>query len=85
MKSYVLSLADSGATSEIYADSDDAAIDQASSILGGDPVVADQWDDDGQNDDDEPCKRILFWADEESAENDAGAKSIAQLSTVGRA
>lgn len=85
MKSYVLSWNGSGETSEIYAESDSQAIDQATEILGGSPVVADQWDADGYNGDDEPCKRILFWADEASAENDSGSNAIAQLSTVGPA
>lgn len=84
MKSYVLSWSD-GATSEIMAADDDAAIEQATTILGGDPVIADQWDADGWNDDDEPCKRLLIWSDEASAENDDGKNAIAQLSTVGRA
>lgn len=85
MKSYVLSWAGSGATSEIMADSDTAAIEEACIILGEGVVEADQWDDDGRNDDGEPCKRILFWADEESAMNDDGGNAIAQLSTVGAA
>lgn len=85
MKSYVLSFSGSGETSEINAANDDAAIKEAINLLGEDTVVAEQWDADGYNDDDKPCKRILFWADEESAENDAGANAIAQLSTVGNA
>ena len=84
MKSYTLNWSGSGATSEIHAANDAAAIAEAESIIGGDVVVADQWDADGTNDDDEPCKRILFWADEESADNDDGANAIAELSTVGR-
>lgn len=85
MKSYVLSWAGSGATSEIFAKNDDDAVSQASDILGGEVVVADQWDSDGFNGEDEPCKRILFWANEEDADNDPGANAIAQLSTVGQA
>lgn len=85
MKSYVLSYNGTGAISEIYADNDAQAICQALDLLGDDAVEADQWDSDGQNDEGEPCKRILFWGDEESAENDPGINSIAQLSTVGRA
>lgn len=85
MKSYVLSMAGSGETVEIFADNDTEAIAQAERRLGGDVVVCDQWDADGRNGDDEPCKRLLIWADEESAENDDGANAIAQLSTVGDA
>ena len=85
MKSYVLSYSGSGATSEIYADSDSAAIKQAVALIGGEPVVCDQWDADGCNGDDEPCKRLLIWSDEGSSENDDGANAVAQLSTVGQA
>ena len=85
MKCYVLNWAGSGATSEINADDDDDAIRQARLILGGSPVVADQWDANGWNEDDQPCKRILFWADEADAENDAGVNAVAQLSTIGDA
>jgi hypothetical protein len=85
MKSYVLSWAGSGATSEINAANDADAIREAVGIIGGDPVVSDDWDADGFNADDEPCKRLLFWANEADAENDAGANAVAQLSTVGSA
>lgn len=85
MKRYVLSYSGSGATSEIYANSDADAIRQAATLVGGEPVVCDQWDADGSNGDDEPCKRLLIWADEGSSENDDGANAIAQLLTVGRA
>jgi len=89
MKSYVLSWTDCGETVELNAKSDADAIAQAvDRVIGrqweGAPVVADQWDADGVNDD-EPCKRILIWADEESADNDDGQQAVAQLSTIGRA
>lgn len=83
MKSYVLNMAGSGATSEIYADNDDAAIEQVKTILGSEIVICDQWDADGHNDDDEQCKRLLIWASEEDADNDDGKNAIAELSTVG--
>lgn len=85
MKSYTLNHASTGATSEINAETDAEAIDKAAQLLGGEPVVADQWDADGVNGDDEPCKRILFWADEDSADNDDGGNAIAELSTTGNA
>lgn len=83
MKSYVLNWAGSGATSEIFADDDEAAIEAAKSRLGDDVVVAENWDSDGWNAADEPCKRLLFWATEEDADNDAGQNALAELSTVG--
>lgn len=84
MKSYVLSIVGSGATSEIYADSDRAAIRQAKDLLGT-CTVADQWDADGANDEGYACKRILFWACDEDGESDPGANAIASLSTTGSA
>ena len=82
MNCYILNHA--GATSEIFAANDIEAISQAEMILG-DVVVADQWDSDGRNDDGEPCRRLLIWADDESAQHDDGSHAIASLSTVGRA
>ena len=83
MKNYVLSWNGSGATSEINAQNDAAAIAEAAELIGGKPIVADQWDGDGLDDDDRPCKRILFWTTEDDAENDSGQNAIAQLSTTG--
>ena len=89
MKSYVLSMAGSGATSEIYAADDEEAIEQARTILtaqyGDEVVECDHWDSDGENDDGKPCKRLLWWADEESSIDDPGVAAIAELSTTGRA
>jgi len=97
MKSYTLNYAGSGVCTEFFAPNDKEALELAASmIVGGghcidndgnrsEPVIADQWDADGYNDDDEPCKRILIWACEADAENDNGAKSIAQVETVGAA
>ncbi len=84
MKSYVLNWSGTGAISEIFADTDEDAIAQAIDLTRA-PIVADQWDADGWNDDGEPCKRILLWDTEELAENDAGAKATASLSTIGAA
>ena len=84
MKSYVLNFTGTGATSEIYANTDADAISQAVTIIGGDPVVCDQWDADGRNDDNEPCKRVLIWSSEEDADNDDGKNAVAELSTVGQ-
>lgn len=40
------------------------------------------WDADGVNEDGFPCERLLVWASEEDAENDAGEKALAQLTVV---
>lgn len=89
MKSYVLKFAGSGEVCEGYFENDSEAIAFAESVLefrGHEPskLVRGGWDADGQNDDGAQCHRMLFWANEDDAENDAGAKSIAQLCKVGR-
>jgi hypothetical protein len=88
MNSYVLEYAN-GAIDELCARDDDHAVSMALNILRDlghdDAVAADQWDSDGTNDDGEPMKRILIWSCEEDAQNDSGAKSIAQLTTGGAA
>ena len=88
MKSYVLEFAGSGEVCEGYFETDNEAIAFAESVLearGHEPskLVRGDWDADGQNDDGEQCYRMLFWANEDDAENDAGANSIAQLCKVG--
>jgi hypothetical protein len=87
MKSYVLQFAGSGEVCEGNFGSEVDAILWAESVLGArgydrEEIVTGGWDADGQNDDGEQCHRMLFWADEDAAENDAGAKSIAQLCKV---
>jgi hypothetical protein len=88
MKSYVLEMADSGEVCEGYFGSEIDAILWAESVLGArghdrEEIVTGDWDAKGQNDDGEQCYRMLFWANEDDSENDAGAKSIAQLCKVG--
>ena len=62
MKSYVLNIVYTGAISEIFAEFDREAIDQAVDILGKDDVlVGKNWIDDGVNCHNEPCKKIWFW------------------------
>jgi len=79
---YVLNRAGSGAISEICAEDDCDAISQATELLGGDPVAADQWDADGSDDDGGPMERLLFWENSHYAANDPGQNSIAQLTVV---
>ena len=88
MKSYVLEFAGSGEVCEGYFEKDSEAIAFAESVLearGHEPskIVRGEWDADGQNDDGEQSYRMLFWANEDDAENDAGAISVAQLCKVG--
>ncbi len=87
MKEYYLERNGSGAGTDILAHDDQDAIERALLILRDDGymVVADQWDDCGLNDEEEPVKRILIWWCEEDSRNDSGANSLAQLTTIGRA
>jgi len=82
MSNYVLNFAGTGATSEIVADTDTDAISQAEELLGADVVSAEQWDADGTNDEGQRMERLLFWASEADAQNDPGARAIAQLTVV---
>lgn len=90
MAKYFFELASSGEVSEWICDSDVDAVSQAVSRLerqgydAGEIVEADDWTADGLNDDGEQCYRLLLWACEEDAANDNGAKSIAQVSRVGK-
>lgn len=88
MKSYTLEFAGSGETNEGYFANDAEA--QAWVVLLLDSMgydhnslVSSDWSADGQNDDGEQCFRMLYWEDENDAENDAGEKSICQLCKVG--
>lgn len=89
MPKYYFELADSGTVSEWICNNDTeaakAAVDQlASEGYDVEAIVEDDdWSVDGLNDDGEQCYRLLFWASEEDADNDCGAKSIAQISRVG--
>lgn len=79
MTNYVLEWSD-GRTSEIIADSDSLAIREACDLIGENAVVASEWDQAGQNDDDLTNWRLLIWRDDAVAKLDAtGAKAVAQL------
>ena len=83
---YVLNIASGGQTHEFAADNDYDAELQAITILADighiAPTVADDWTGDGYNDDGQLCERLLFWADDDAAENDAGESAIAELRVV---
>lgn len=79
MKSYTLEMADGSGLSEGHFSSDQDAVVWAVSVLekqGNDAaeLVAGDWET--RNPD---SLRKLFWADEESAEDDTGANAIAHL------
>lgn len=81
MKNYILSF-ESGAVSEIIADSDSKAISIAFDLLGecySDGI----WCPDGQDDDGLPCKRLFFWPDTILSDDSNSDNAIAQLSTLG--
>jgi len=72
-----------GDVTEYQADNDADAVDTALRILDLEaPVVGDQWDADGWNDDDVACERLLIWDSEEAAANDPGARSVAAIGRI---
>lgn len=81
MSIYALEYAD-GRVTEIVADNDTDAELAAMARFGEDAVAADQWDAAGVNDDGKQCERLLIWESEADAENDPGAKAVAQLTVV---
>ncbi|CAB4177837.1 hypothetical protein UFOVP1004_26 [uncultured Caudovirales phage] len=82
MSRYVLNYAGSGATREIVADTDKEAKRVALSLIGETAVAGWQWDDNGTNDDGQQMERLLLWTSEEMAENDDGARAVAELTVV---
>ena len=88
MRTYTLEFNGTGEVAELNCDHGDEQAEQmARVILAGrgypDITFADQWDADGTDDDDQPCFRLLIWADGDAAENDSGLYSVAQLCRVG--
>lgn len=89
MSSYTIEFNGTGEVSEGQFRNDTEAQAWVESVLefrgyDVDDVVSGDWDADGQNDDGEQCFRMLYWASENDAENDAGEKSICQLCKVGK-
>lgn len=82
MSNYALNYAGTGAVSEIVADCDADAEQQALDLIGEGSVAAEQWDADGQNDVGDLMERLLIWACEGDSINDDGAKAAAQLTAV---
>ena len=79
MKSYTLEMADGSGLSEGHFNSDKEAVAWAVSVLeqrGNDAAELVTGDWETRNPD---SVRKLFWADEQSAEDDAGANAIAHL------
>lgn len=89
MTSYTIEMNGSGLTSEGNFRNDTEAQAWVESVLEAsgyevDDLVFGDWDADGKNDDGKPCYRMLVWANEADAENDAGESSICQLCKVGK-
>lgn len=87
MTAYVIRFSNGEREIREWLDGDSEAIDFVESVLserGHDitEVVSGDWDADGEDDDGNQCERMLFWASEEDAENDSGAKSICELRVV---
>lgn len=96
MTSFTLNYVGGGQCSEFWAANDREAAEVAACMvvsagccrgdLNGyetEPVIADQWDSAGANDDGAPCKRLLIWASASDAANDDGSKAVAQIETIG--
>lgn len=87
MKSYTIEF-DGGEVSEGQFNNDAQAKAWAESVLeargyDASALVTGDWDQDGTNDDDEQCWRMLYWASEAEADNDNGSNAICQLCKVG--
>jgi len=87
MRNYVIEINDTGEAWDIVSDREGDAIRKVIEVMesrGHDTerIVHGDWDADGENDDGERCVQMLFWADEESAENDAGANAICKLCAI---
>lgn len=79
MKSYVIEFNGSGEVSEGFFSNDREAVAWAETVLetrGFDlsEIVSGEWDAHGAD-----GFRLLFWANEETAQNDAGQNAICQL------
>lgn len=88
MTSYTIEFNGTGEVSEGQFRNDTEAQAWVESVLAargydaGDLSTSD-WDADGLNDDGEQCYRMLFWADEQTAQHDPGVDAICQLCRVG--
>lgn len=82
MSRYALEYTD-GRVTEITADNDIDAEAAAMDRFGDDAVICESWDQAGANDDGEQNWRKLIWENDDDANNDTGAKAIAQLTVIG--
>lgn len=88
MISYTIEFNGSGEATEGQFRNDTVAQAWVESVLeargyDADELVCGDWDADGSNDDGDQCWRMLFWANESDADNDAGSNAICQLCKVG--
>lgn len=79
--SYVVNYAD-GSTSEIWAQSDADAINQALALPRIAGAYVGDWQEDGTDDDGETVWACLLWESEEESQNDPGASAIAKITHV---
>ena len=88
MNNYTLEFNGTGEVTEGNFSNDTEAQSWVESVLEQrgydvDELVSGDWDAAGTNDDDQQCYRMLYWASDSDADNDAGANSICQLCKVG--
>lgn len=84
MKSYTIEFNGTGEVAEGQFRNETEAQSWVESVLEQrgydvDELVSGDWDVAGTNDDDQKCYRMLYWASEADADNDAGEKAICQL------
>ena len=84
MKNYTIEFTETGAVSEGSFSCDTDAERWVETVLenaghDAEEIVSGDWDADGQNEDGQSCERMLFWASDSDAQNDAGQRSICQL------
>lgn len=81
MSRYALEYRD-GRVTEIAATTDGEAESMACRRIGGDAIIADDWDWTGIDDDGNDHFRALIWESVEDSIDDDGAKAVAELTVV---
>ncbi len=82
MANYALEYTD-GRVNDIVADNDQEAIATALARFEPEAVAAEQWDNAGSDEDDQPRERLLIWADDnDMVRDDDGSQAVAQITVV---
>lgn len=89
MKSYTINFNGTGEVSEGFFANDTEAEAWVVSVLekmgyDADEIVSGDWDANGMEDDGTRFVRMLFWANEATAENDPGVDAVCELCTIER-